>query len=119
LSLIESGTDELQDFYECDDPVAVAAFLRLHSELMTTLLEASAEVGLIFGADVRLAIEAIEDDDSGQTLLRVTVKTPKNVATSISSMDRFYADWWVKRSVKERTLIAWTAHPARQRRPVK
>lgn len=99
--------------YEMANSQAVALVLKAEPALMHTLCDAHGQIRSAFGTDSRLAIESVDDSDSRQTLLRVTVNTPKSAATAFKSMDRFYDVWWVKRSAKERSLIVWTARPGR------
>jgi len=109
----EQGLPAMVAQYDIASMESVMQVLNDEPAFAYTLRDARGQVLRAFGVDARLSLEAVEGEDAEGTSLRVTVWTPKDAATAVRSMDRFYGDWWVKRNASERRRIIWTARPGR------
>jgi hypothetical protein len=92
----------MNEFPGCTSPdwPAVAAFLAMHNELRSALVELPAAVARYFAPDQELSLAVVTDPDDGSDQLVATILTPFSPNAALQRLDHFDQQWWLERAMR-------------------
>jgi len=88
------------------EPESVLAFITSHPELVSLLMEVTAQAVVYFGSEVDFLLSVVPDyEGRAPAELFVEVLTGLPLAETIARLEHFDQDWWLEASRRGQSLV--------------